>query len=113
MNEHKKITRTILKHYPAAQAIYLFGSHGTLYERENSDVDIAILLPPQEAKEVGSLVLSDLLFELEKSLKRNIDLTNLRQAPTVLQKEIITADRRIYCADQYAADEFEMLIISY
>ncbi len=31
---------------------------------------------------------------------------------TVFQKEIVMADRRIYCADEYAAEEFEMLTIS-
>jgi hypothetical protein len=33
--------------------------------------------------------------------------------PTVLQKEIVAAGRRVYQADEYAADEFEMLVISY
>ena len=59
------------------------------------------------------MVLSDLHYELETLLNKDVDLTNLRQAPTVLQKEIIVADHRIYCANQYAADEFEMLTISY
>ena len=40
-------------------------------------------------------------------------MINLRLASTVFQKEIIAADRRIYCADEYAADEFEMLTFSY
>ncbi len=42
-----------------------------------------------------------------------MDLINLRQVSTVLQKEIIMADRRIFCADPYAAAEFEMLTLSY
>ncbi len=42
-----------------------------------------------------------------------MDLVNLRQVSTVFQKEIVMAERRIYCADQYAADEFEMLTISF
>ena len=113
MKSNDKITKSILKHHPAAQAIYLFGSHGTEDEREDSDVDIAILLTPEESKNVETLVLSDLRYELETLLKKDVDLTNLRQAPTVLQKEIIVANRRVYCADEYAADEFEMLTISY
>jgi uncharacterized protein len=35
------------------------------------------------------------------------------QVPTVLQKEVIMAERRILCADRYASDEFQMLTISY
>ena len=32
---------------------------------------------------------------------------------TVFQKEIIADGRLIYCADRYAVDEFEMLVLSY
>ena len=107
------IIDTILAHYPETQAIYLFGSYQTADERSDSDVDIAILLPPQQAKAAGSLALSALRSELENYLKRDVDLINLRQAPTVLQKEVVAAERRIYLTDEYAAAEFEMLTFSY
>ncbi len=57
--------------------------------------------------------MSDLRFELERLLEKDVDLINLRRVPTVLQKEIVATDRRIHTADEYAADEFEMLTISY
>lgn len=41
-----------------------------------------------------------------------VDLVNLRRVSTVLQKEIIMAGRRIFCADVYGADEFEMVRLS-
>jgi predicted nucleotidyltransferase len=113
MNTYDVIVRSILEHYPTAQAIYLFGTYGTADEWPDSDVDIAVLLAPQQAKAAGSLALSALRFELEASLKKEVDLINLRRVPTVLQKEVIAADRRIYQADEYAADEFEMLTLSY
>ncbi len=113
MNETDVIVRSILEHYPTAQAIYLFGTYGTADEWPDSDVDIAVLFSPQQAKTAGFLALSDLRFELEALLKKEVDLINLRRVPTVLQKEVIAADRRIYQADEYAADEFEMLILSY
>ena len=118
MSEKDDIIRIIL-HYPDVQAVYLFGTYGTADERPDSDIDIAILLAPQQAKATGSLASSDLRFELEDLLKKKVDLINLRRVPTVLQKEVIAADRRIYpavseeCADEYAADEFEMLTLSY
>ncbi len=112
MSEYDGIVRTILEHYPAAQAIYLFGSFGTEYEWPDSDVDIALLLPPDEAKRTEHLALSPARTALEGLLHRDVDLINLRQVPTVFKKEIIMADRRIFCADAYAADEFEMLVIS-
>ena len=113
MNEIDRLVQKILEHHPAAQAIYLYGTYGTPYERPESDIDIAVLLAPHETKETGLLALSDVQFELEQLLKREVDLINLRQAPTVLQKEVIAANRRIYQADVYAADEFEMLTLSY
>lgn len=103
----------ILAYYPEAQAIYLFGSYQTADEQPTSDVDIALLLPPQQAKAAGSLALSTLRSELEVYLERDVDLINLRQVSTVLQKEVIAAEHQIYLADEYAAAEFEMLTLSF
>jgi uncharacterized protein len=44
---------------------------------------------------------------------RSVDLINLRQVSTVLQKEVVMADRRIFEGDLGAAEEFEMLTLSY
>jgi len=107
------IIRTILEIQPNTQAIYLFGSFGTENEWPNSDVDIALLLPHSTAKIVGSFLMSELQVDLETLLKKEVDLINLRQVSTVFQKEIIANNRRIFCADQYAADEFEMLVLSF
>lgn len=112
MREYDEIVRIILAHYPAAQAIYLFGTFGTGDEWPDSDVDIAVLLPPDEAKRTDHLALSRARLALEQLLRKDVDLINLRQVSTVLQKEITMAERRIFCADAYAADEFEMLVMS-
>jgi uncharacterized protein len=113
MNQQDEIIRLIRKHYPNIQAIYGFGSAATGQEWPESDVDIAILLPPEEAKRAGSLQVSDLRFDLESLLGKEVDLINLRLAPTVLRKEVVMADRRIFTGDRFAAEEFEMLTLSY
>ncbi|MDQ7839079.1 MAG: nucleotidyltransferase domain-containing protein [Thermodesulfobacteriota bacterium] len=113
MNARDVIIKASLKYYPDLQAIYLFGTYGTDEEWPDSDVDIALLLPWKKSKEAGSLMMSDLRFELESLLNKDVDLINLREVSTVLQKEVIVAGRRIYCADEYATDEFEMLVLSY
>lgn len=107
------IIQAVLKSHPDTQAIYLFGSYGTQDEWPDSDVDIAILLPPVEAKKAGSFAISGLRFELEHLLKKTVDLINLRRVSTVFQKEITFADRRIYTGNEYAAEEFEMLTLSF
>lgn len=106
------IIQTIQSHYPKVQAIYLFGSAGTDQEWPESDIDVAVLLPPEDAKTVGSFVLSDLKAALETCLRKEIDLINLRLVSTVLQKEVVVADRRIFTGSNAAADEFEMLTLS-
>jgi predicted nucleotidyltransferase len=110
--EHS-IIQIVLDHYPTVQATYLFGSFGTEDEWPDSDVDIAVLLPPVEAKQVGTLMMSELRFALERLLKKDVDVINIRRVSTVFQKEIVMADRRIFCADTYTADEFEMLVLSF
>jgi predicted nucleotidyltransferase len=113
MKKYELIIDTILEHYPDTEAIYVYGTYGTADEWPDSDIDIAVLLPPKQAKEAQYLAVGDLRFELEAALDKKVDLVNLRRVPTVLQKEVIAAERRIYCSDAYAADEFEMLTLSY
>lgn len=112
MNQVKLAIDAVLSHYPTVQAIYLFGSFATENERPDSDADVALLFAPDEAKTFGSLIRSRLHSELEHLFCRDVDLINVRSVSTVLQKEIIAADRRVYVGDEKAAAEFEMLTLS-
>lgn len=103
----------VLEHYPAVQGIYLFGSYGTAAERVDSDVDVAVLLPPSGAATAGELMLSPCQGALGDALKRDVDLVNLRRVSTVFQKEIVAHGRLVLKADAFAVDEFEMLVLSY
>lgn len=107
------IVAVITRHYPGVQAIYLFGSYGTEDEWPDSDADIALLLPPEVAKTLGVFDLIKTQTELSSLLHKSVDLLNLRQVSTVFQKEVVMADRRIYTANEYAAEEFEMLTLSF
>jgi predicted nucleotidyltransferase len=111
-SDQERIVQAVLAFYPRVEAVYLFGSFGTDGELPGSDADIAILLPPREAAAGGALGLIETRFALEKVLGREVDLVNLRRVPTVLQKEVILAERRIYFGDSFAADTFEMLVLS-
>ena len=113
MSVNEQIVQTILTYTPQVQAVYLFGPYGTEDERPSSDVDIALLLPPEQAKAVGSLLLGELHLVLAELLGKEVDLVNLRQVSTVFQKEIVMTGRQIFCADAYATAEFEMLTLSY
>jgi len=110
MNE--QIINILIRRYPELQAIYLFGSYGTEYERSDSDVDIAVLLPPAVAAQTTADSLLDCTTELSTALDKEVDLVNLRHANTVFQHEIIFNAILIHVADQYAVDVFEMITMS-
>jgi predicted nucleotidyltransferase len=99
--------------YPSLQGIYLFGSYQTEREWPDSDVDVAILFPPDKAPKETNLVFSDCKIKLEEFLKKDVDLINLRLVSTVFQFQIVTTGRLILCSDQRAVAEFEMLTLSY
>lgn len=104
------LIKLCLNIFPELQAIYLFGSYDTEDEWPDSDVDIALLLPHQLTL---NLYMTELHQQLENLYHKDVDLVNLRQVSTVFKKEIILAARRVYCADQYKTDEFEMLALSF
>ena len=106
------IIKTILRYYPGAQGIYLFGSYASGQEQADSDLDIAVLLPHELAKHVQDLILSDCRFALEEALHLEVELLNARRVSTVMQKEIIGGSL-IHDADRRAVAEFEMLVLSY
>lgn len=113
MPDPSNIVDQILRDLPETQAIYLFGSGAKDEQLPGSDLDLAVLLPPLEAQRVGNLGGSPLHLALESMLCRDVDLINLREASTVFQKEVIGSDRRLFCADPRAADEFEMHVLSF
>lgn len=109
LSKKNKIIEIVRKYYPSVTAVYLFGSYASGENGESSDIDIAVLLPPAGLKVSFN---NNMLFELETALESDVDLVFLRSSNTVLQKEVIVVDNMIFCADQNAVDEFEMLVIS-
>ena len=111
---YQKIINPILAAHPNTQAIYLYGSWGTEYQRQNSDLDMAVLLPPATARAIDQSTWFNLSTEVAAAAKvEYADMIEPRTVSVILCKEIIAANRRIYCADEYAADEFEMLMLSF
>ncbi len=100
--------------FPRAVAIYLYGSSasGALDTAGRSDIDIAVLLPHEEAKAAGSLSFSDARFRLQEALGREVDLVNARVAPIVLQKEIISGGTCLFSDDSSCVEAYEMLVLS-
>ena len=108
----ESIVNIVLRFYPDTEAIYLFGTYLTPEQHQDSDADIAVLLPYEKAKLVKNIAMSDCRDELETILKTTVDLINLRMVNTVFQNEIIQHDRIIYRKNERVVDEFEMQILS-
>jgi uncharacterized protein len=108
--ERDTIVRILLEHYPSTQAIYLFGTHGMPDEWPGSDVDIAVLLPPEDAG--PHLMLTPCHCALADAFGKSVDLPNARRVSTVFQKEIVGSGRLLYSSDDNAVANFEMLTLS-
>ncbi|ULQ48132.1 nucleotidyltransferase domain-containing protein [Flagellatimonas centrodinii] len=114
MTDHRlAIVDICTAHYPALQAVYLFGSQASALARPDSDTDIALLLPHAQAASLGSLDLYALQTTLEGVLMTPVDLINLRRVSTVFAKEIIAHGVRLAAPDMAAADEFEAMTLSF
>jgi uncharacterized protein len=106
------IVRSVVSAYPEAEGIYLYGSTAQEESSQESDVDLAVVLPGASARATGSLALSDLRFRLEDLLGRPVDLVNARAASVVLQKEIMATGTPLYAADPARLQHYEMIVLS-
>jgi uncharacterized protein len=59
------------------------------------------------------LMLTPCHYSLQDALGKSVDLLNAREISTVFQKEIIESGRLLYCANDDAVAEFEMLTLSH
>ncbi len=104
---------TIVYEFPDTEAVYLFGSAVDTTLHDASDIDIAVLLPPQTAAAAGSLPYSDLRVKLEDHYHKEIDLINIREVSAVFRMEIVMKGDRIFTGNREETEIFEMLSLSF
>ena len=105
------LVTAIIQQLPLTQAIYLFGSFGTTYQRPDSDIDIALLLPHDSQAPCDQFIA--LQHHLALIAQRDVDLIDLRSANTILQFEIIEHGRRIAAPARSESDLFEVLVCAF
>ncbi len=93
---------------PSLQAVYRYGSAGGIFERPESDVDVAVLAdaPLEFATQCR------LLAELARLTGREVDLNDMRRLPVTLRVQIVTGGRRIFAANPGAAEEYDSRVLS-
>lgn len=88
----------LLKAMPDVLAIYIYGSFARSEERPDSDVDLAVLLPP--GKDIPDILA--VLGELSQRVDRNVDLVNLRKVGDVLRREVLADGRTLFVSQPEA-----------
>ena len=110
---YQKIIASIRSTHPNTQAIYLYGTWDSEYQRRDSDADIAVLLPFDEAKQVDFQEWHLLATEVAAKIHiEYVDLVNLRCVNTTFQAEILRTGREIFCADENERLKFETVVLS-
>jgi predicted nucleotidyltransferase len=88
---------------------YLFGGRAEGRAHRESDLDLAVLLPPgrftdgKERFEIRLALASALMAELHENA---LDLLILQDAPPHLARRIVTGGRRVFCSDPHADAAF-------
>jgi hypothetical protein len=94
-------------------AAWLFGSHAEGRAHRESDVDVGVLLrrdayPTAAARFEARLAL---IARLGAALGTNaVDLVLLDDAPPLLGRHIVSAGRRVFCADAGAERDFRVRV---
>lgn len=88
--------------------LYLFGSYAKNINRDESDIDIAVLLETSmESKEKYKYKM-----ELVDLLEKEIDLIDLFDANIILKHQIVTTGKNLFCRSNLERDEFKYGVIS-
>jgi predicted nucleotidyltransferase len=82
----------LLIEFPDAWAIYVYGSFARGDQTPASDVDLAVLLPP-EARIVDPL---SVMSAIASRVHREIDLVDMRRVSDVLRREVLIEGIALY-----------------
>ena len=82
----------LLAALPDAWAIYVFGSFARGEEWPQSDLDLAVLLPP--GQKIENLL--DVISGVSMRAHRDVDIVDVRRAGDVLRREVLSDGQTLY-----------------
>ena len=94
--------------FPRAWAVYVYGSFARGDDSPRSDIDLALLLPPDET--IGDLL--TVISDVSTRVHREIDLVDLRKVGDVLRREVLAEGQILYISQQDRVLEWEGTAIS-
>ncbi len=86
---------TVLAALPEAWAVYVYGSFARGEDWPDSDLDIAVLLPPEQR--IPDLL--ELIGAISKQIHRDVDVVDLRRVGDVLRREVLENGRTLFESD--------------
>jgi uncharacterized protein len=98
----------LLAAFPNVWAIYVYGSFARGDHSLKSDIDLALLLPPDEKIDELLSIISD----VSTRVHREVDLVDLRKASDVLRREILAEGRILHVSQPDRVLEWEGTAIS-
>lgn len=108
MNEEIRAAQRALSALPAVQVAYVFGSIARGQATERSDLDIAVLT----STPLDLSTQSEILAALERESRREVDFVDLRRAPPLLLREILSEGVVVISRDEDVRAEFELQSLS-
>lgn len=103
----ERLAAVVRSRFPLAMAVYAFGSQVQGNAHASSDLDLAVLV----AGYADPLALWGVSGDLADIAGCPVDLVDLRAASTVMQYQVITTGRRLWCAG-LPVDLFECFVLS-
>lgn len=107
----EQLTAAIKSVLPDANAAWVYGSAASGSMNSESDIDIAVLLPPKGARQT-SWSLRQQAQSLGERWQIKVDLVNFSNVSCVLQKEILQAGKRLFSNDELAVGNAELQALS-
>ena len=92
---------------PDAVAAWVFGSAASGSMNADSDIDVAVLLPLNDARR-STWALRTAAQDLAKNWGSPVDLVNFAVVSCVLQKEILSAGRVLFSTDDFIVGSAEL-----
>ena len=86
---------TVLAAVPDVWAVYVYGSFARGEEWPESDLDLAVLLPPN--RRIPDLL--ELLSAVSERIHRDVDIVELRRVGDVLRREVLENGRILFGSD--------------
>jgi predicted nucleotidyltransferase len=102
------LAAAVLRRFPEAIGVWLYGSFAEGRARPDSDIDLALLAE----RRLDPARLFEARLELGGDLGRAVDLVDLRRVSALLRFEVVGTGRLIYARDADTCARFATLAVS-